>query len=332
MTTPEPPPQPSDGSVIDVRPIASSDDLAAAATWLEGAEAAAGIPLVDEAERDRLTRATDGARPRDWQAFLLGANDQPVGYAAVALPLGDVDHVAGDLAVATDHPQLAPATIRSQGLIALRAAAHELAPERRSVQVWMRHVHDRHLADLDADGFEVARRLGILGRDLGDRVVVPTVDGVTVRPYRSDQDDAAVVDVLAQAYAGTGDGGWTVERFAGKRELAWFRAEDLLLADASDPDEAQAAGPGHRILGLHWLKRRGEGVGEVYNLAIHPAGQGRGVGALLLAAGLAHLREVGCHDVLLWVDRSNERAVELYTSRGFTTRWDDVALEAPLAG
>jgi ribosomal protein S18 acetylase RimI-like enzyme len=32
--------------------------------------------------------------------------------------------------------------------------------------------------------------------------------------------------------------------------------------------------------------------------------------------------------VLLWVDRANERAVELYTSRGFTTRWDDVAFEA----
>jgi hypothetical protein len=36
--------------------------------------------------------------------------------------------------------------------------------------------------------------------------------------------------------------------------------------------------------------------------------------------------------VLLWVDRANERAVRLYTSQGFTTRWDDVALGRTLRG
>jgi mycothiol synthase len=101
--------------------------------------------------------------------------------------------------------------------------------------------------------------------------------------------------------------------------LPWFRAEDLLVAEAPDG----------RLLGLHWLKRREADVGEVYNLAVHPDGQGQRLGPLLLAAGLAHLRAVGCEDVLLWVDRANDRAVRLYEGEGFTTRWDDVALEHP---
>lgn len=358
MTTPDRPSSTAGHTPIDPGPVTSADDLAAATAWLDDAEAAAGIPLVDEGERERLARATDGARPAQWRPFLLRLDGHPVGYAAAAGTLGDVDHVAGDLAVAVDHPQLSPAAIRSAGLGVLRAAARDLAPDRARVQVWMRHVDERHLAELADDGFEVARRLGILGRELSAPVTVPAVDDVIIRAYRPDEDDGAVVDVLARAYEGTGDGGWTRARFAAKRELPWFRAEDLLLAESAGPTEAAGTGhatdpadssdpatgaatdrgaaddgravPGHRLLGLHWLKRRGAGVGEVYNLAIHPAGQGRGAGALLLAAGLAHLREVGCHDVLLWVDRANERAVELYTSRGFTTRWDDVALEAPL--
>ncbi len=86
-----------------------------------------------------------------------------------------------------------------------------------------------------------------------------------------------------------------------------------------------------RVLGLHWLKRRSASVGEVHNLAIHPDGQGRGLGPLLLRAGLDHLAATGCDEVVLWVDRANERAVRLYTSLGFVTRWDDVALARTLS-
>jgi len=74
------------------------------------------------------------------------------------------------------------------------------------------------------------------------------------------------------------------------------------------------------------MKRRGDGVGEVYNLAVDPAAQGRGLGPLLLDAGLAHLFATGMRDVVLWVDATNTRALALYRSRGFTHRWDDVSL------
>ncbi len=292
-------------------------DLEAATDYLDAVEEQVGVPLVDEAERERLRRAVaDGAAPdASWRPVLAVSEGSVVGYAAVAAPSGADDTAVGDLSVPSDRSLRR--VVRSALLSALVTTSSDLEVAR--LQVWMRHVTGDDLTGVAQDGFGVARRLGILGRRLAHPVEVPPAGEWTVRAYRPGPDDGAVVAVLAGAYEGTDDGGWTSQRFAEKRALPWFRAEDLLVAEAPDG----------RLLGLHWLKRRGEGVGEVYNLAVHPDGQGQRLGPLLLAAGLAHLREVGCEDVLLWVDRANDRAVRLYESEGFTTRWDDVALEHP---
>jgi mycothiol synthase len=82
-----------------------------------------------------------------------------------------------------------------------------------------------------------------------------------------------------------------------------------------------------QLLGVHWTKRRTSEIGEVHNLALHPDVQGRGLGGPLLDAGLAHLEHVGCREVILWVDARNAPALALYRSRGFSVRWDDVALD-----
>lgn len=317
-----PPADPFDARAADpvTQRLIDAVTTAPAIRWLDDVEARTGVPLVDESERGRLDRLQRG-EPRDprWWSLAAHLDGEVVGYGAVVLPDAPQDQATGDVAVDVTIAGATPPDPVSVRSVLLQELRHLVVPERAaSLQVWMRYVGDRHLLDIEQDGFVVARRLGILGRRLDDEVELPDADGVTIRAYVPDQDDAAVVDVLARAYEGTGDGGWTTVRFAERRALPWFRPEDLLLATDDTSGD---------VLGLHWLKRRGEGVGEVYNLAIGPEGQGRGVGAVLLSAGLAHLREVGCHDVLLWVDRANERAVQLYTSRGFTTRWDDVALE-----
>lgn len=303
---------------IRVQHADGAADLTAATDYLDAVEEEVGVPLVDEAERERLRRAVaDGAAPdASWRPVLAVAEGRVVGYAAVAAPSGSDDTAVGDLCVPGD-PSLRRA-VRSALLGALVTEGSDL--EVACLQVWMRHVTDDDLTGVDEDGFGVARHLGVLGRRLAHPVEVPPAGEWTVRAYRPGPDDDAVLAVLAGAYEGTDDGGWTRERFAEKRSLPWFRAEDLLVAEAPDG----------RLLGLHWLKRRGGGVGEVYNLAVHPDGQGQRLGPLLLAAGLAHLRAVGCEDVLLWVDRANDRAVRLYEGEGFTTRWDDVALERSL--
>jgi mycothiol synthase len=296
----------------------SDEDAAGVLADLAAEEEAVGVPLVDEAERLRLERlASDGARPTGWTPTVVHLVGEVVGYGAV---LVDEDGVAarGDAAVIGRGAEVdaLPALLSSL------AEAAETAGATR-VQVWVRRAGESEFAAARAAGFDVERRLGVLGRDLDEETALGGApDGVEVRSYRPDDDDEAVVAVLAAAYEGTDEAGWDLARFRERRDWPWFRAEDLLVAELEDA----------RLGGIHWLKRRGDGAGEVYNLAVHPDAQGRGLGPVLLHAGLEHLRRIGCHEVLLWVDLANDRAVRLYTSQGFATRWEDVALARSLRG
>jgi mycothiol synthase len=292
------------------------DQATAAIAALASAEAAAGAPLVDEAERLRLAGFAAGAPPRaGWVPLVACRDGAVVGYAAV-LVSDDSTDARGDAALLgrEEGPRTLEALLETLAdEAAVAAAAH--------LQVWVRHAGPSELAAARAAGYAVERRLGVLGRPLegSERPTPPA--GVEVRAYRPDEDDEEVVGVLAAAYAGTAEAGWDLAAFHERRAWSWFRAEDLLVAEIEHG----------RLGGIHWLKRRGGGVGEVYNLAVHPDAQGRRLGPLLLAAGLAHLREVGCHEVLLWVDLANDRAVGLYTEQGFLTRWEDVALARSIA-
>jgi ribosomal-protein-alanine N-acetyltransferase len=56
---------------------------------------------------------------------------------------------------------------------------------------------------------------------------------------------------------------------------------------------------------------------EIANVAVDPDARGRGIGALLLDAGLAEAVRRGAASVFLEVRESNEAARRLYASRGF---------------
>jgi mycothiol synthase len=289
---------------------------------LDAAESEALVPLVDEAERHRLRALhTQDERASHWHPVLARRGDQAVGYAGIVLPDAPGLLAVGDLAVSREHPPSEP--VLSVLLASLEGLAWQHAAGR--LQVWIRHATADDVSCATDEGYGVDRRLAVLGRHLpvptGEDAAAPP-PGVSVRAARPQVDDEAVVAVLAAAYGTGPDGGWDLARFRERRQLDWFRPEDLLVA----VDEVG------RVLGLHWLKRRSATVGEVYNLAIHPDGQGRGLGGVLLHAGLDHLTALGCDEVLLWVDRANERAVRLYTSQGLTTRWEDVALGRTLRG
>ena len=302
------------------------EDLARAADLLDRAESATGTPLVDEAERDRLARALDGPHLADegWHPALASRAGQLVGYVAVVVARDG--EAIGDAAVEADGDGLVV-------LEALLAGAVELAERAgaATLQVWTRRAGEPEVEAAHAQGFEVARRLAVLGRGLGAALPPAPTSSATVRTYRPGTDDEAVVEVLAAAYAGTEEAGWDLDRFRARTRLPWFRAGDLLVAELA-PAEPDPGDYEPMLAGLHWLKRRDERTGEVYNLAVHPDAQGRGVGPLLLHAGLAHLREQGCDDVILWVDLANEPAVRLYAAQGFATRWEDLALYRTLRG
>ena len=299
---------------VVVREAADARELQAALELLDRREQQSGVPLVDEAERERLGRAVEAGAVGDsgWRVALAWREQTVVGYVGLVID-ADAGQVTGDVA----DPE------GGAGLAVLLEAAARLAQQHgaRRLQVWTRQAGEREVEVARSTGFEVARGLAVLGRSLQSDLPSPPTAAATVRPYRPGDDDEAVVEVLAAAYDGTAEQGWDLERFEGRRRLPWFRPEDLLVAELDDADDGPA------LAGLHWLKRRDERTGEVYNLAVHPEAQGHRVGPLLLHAGLAHLREQGCDEVILWVDLANERAVTLYRSQGFATRWLDLALE-----
>ena len=292
---------------VTARVLADRADLADALRILDHAEEAAGAPLVDQAERRRLELAvaSGGQRGEHHHAVLADRNGDCVGYAGVVIEPG-VRHGVGD--VAFEHG----ATRCSDVLRALLEGVDALVQDHdaHGTQLWIRQATANDVLVAVAAGYAVDRRLAVLGRPLDD---VATAAAGIRSATPDDLDD--VVAVLAAAYAGTPDGGWDRDRFDEHAAQDWFRIEDVLVAEA----------PAGGLHGVHWTKRRGDGVGEVYNLAVAPAGQGSGLGRRLLDAGLAHLHEVGCDDVLLWVDLANEAAIRLYTTAGFTARWEDIA-------
>ena len=93
----------------------------------------------------------------------------------------------------------------------------------------------------------------------------------------------------------------------------WFDPDGFFLAEADG-----------RLVGFHWTKVHGGGIGEVYVLGIDPAAQGRGLGRLLTLTGLHYLRDRGLDCVLLYVESDNPAAVAVYERLGFAVVASDV--------
>lgn len=303
---------------VRVHLLAASGDVEKAIALLDQAESRLEAPLVDEAERERLRALVTGDEEPlpHWHSLLARHGQVSSGYAGIVLPPRRGEPASADLAV---HRATEPS---AETVLALFEALRELTARHgvNMLVVWIRHAEDDDIASARAVGFGVHRRLLVLGRDLASPPAPTLPAGVTVRPYRPDVDDDAVVAVLNAAFDAGAEGDWDHDRLAQRRSFEWFDPADLLLVED----------PHGRIPALHWTKRRGGGVGEVYILAVAPEAQGGGLGRGLLRAGLRHLRNRGCGEVLLWVDEDNSAAVNLYRSEGFSTRWVDIAFDAEL--
>lgn len=315
-------------SPVEVVPVQGAEEDEAF-VFLTALMQRTGVAPVDEDEFRRLSGAAP-IRDRDWiwGAHLALSEGVAVAYAGTRLaPAAGAPSLArADLALDRDHPQAEAALCAALEDAREHARRHGNGDSSGAgsddVQAWLRGATEDDLRAAASVGFALRRRLHVLALDLTgdgaggwDMPVMP--DGLTLRRFVPDLDDAAVAALLTEVYP-HGSNDWDERAIAARRATDWFRAEDVLLL--SD-DEADV------LVGVHWTRRRGGGIGEVHNLALSPDAQGRGLGGLLLDVGVAHLASVGCTEVLLWVDAENTRAVELYLSRGFASRWDDVALE-----
>ena len=251
--------------------------------------------------RDLATRIEDedGAPPLSDQALTrLGADtvehtvaradDRLVGYAQLS---------GRSLEIAADADAVGPLLDATAG---------------RPLLVWAHGTNSRLTAPLTDRGFVRTRVLHQLRRSLAGQVSLPPLpDGVEIRPFVTGRDEDAWLAVNAAAFAQHPEqASWARTDLEARESEPWFDPPGFLLAWR-----------GAELLGFHWTKIHPDEVGEVYVIGVSPAAQGLGLGSVLLAYGLAYLRERGCPQVLLYVDDTNGGALRLYERSGFA-RYD----------
>ncbi len=117
-------------------------------------------------------------------------------------------------------------------------------------------------------------------------------------------------------------GGWSRDQLDERLAVGWVDPDAIFLA-------VDTTGPVPRLAGFHWTKTvpepEGPLEGEVYVVAVDPVDQGRGLGGLLTALGVAHLEDAtGVESVVLYVEGDNTAAVRTYDRLGFAVVHRDV--------
>jgi mycothiol synthase len=247
---------------------------------------------------DHVVAAVKGQAPG--RHFLQTFDTDLVGYAyleaatnpVAELLVGDTGDVAPILAAVTD------------------AAGS-------SLRVWTRGDNAPLNDVLPGLGFTLVRTLLQLRCPVATQPLADAVwpDGVTVRSFRVDSDEATWLAINNAAFAGHPEqASWTLEDIRARENEPWFDPAGFFLAEADG-----------QVVGFHWTKvheKPGGDLGEVYVIGVDPSMQGRGLGEALLLHGLHHLREDrGLATVLLYVEADNRGAIALYERHGFTS-WD----------
>lgn len=250
------------------------------------ADAAAADGLSPLNEQAHLSLSDAGARH-----WLAHADGRLVGYAQWS-----DDDGSGQLVV---HPRHRRRGVGSMLLDALRSVRPDAA-------VWAFGDLPEARALADARGLTPVRGLHLMERTLGPAQPPAAPEGVTLRPF-TDADADAFLAVNAAAFASHPEqGSFDADDLARRQAEPWWDPSGLILAE-------DASG----VVGFHWTKRADAATGEVYVLGVHPRGAGRGLGGVLLDAGLAHLAAGGASRVILFVDADNAAAVRLYERTGF---------------
>ncbi|MFE3546030.1 mycothiol synthase [Nocardia sp. NPDC059177] len=291
-------------------------------TWTDRIDAGTAADV--RALLDRA-KAADGVAPVSEQAVLSLAEADPSTRHLLAERAGELVGYANLVAAHDDHPAMAevsvdPAARRAGvGTELVRAALTEGGPGAR---VWAHGDLPAAKAVSAGLGLVTARELWQMRRSLATQELpeLEVPSDLVLRTYAGPADDAELLRVNNAAFAWHPEqGGWTEREIATRRAESWFDPAGLFLAfDAADPD---------RLLGFHWTKAHPDAApaGEVYVVGIDPAAQGRGLGRLLTLAGLRHLRDTGCSEVLLYTEADNHAAVRTYTKLGFAPAHVDVA-------
>lgn len=275
-------------------------------------------------------RAADGHPPFSDQTMVTlraGDTDGRTVLTLLAREATGQDCAAGDPAGAAvvvadgDGPPLlelvvAPARRRrGAGSALLRAAAELSGVPADDVRAWSHGDHPAARVLAAQHGYRVVRELW---RMSGPIEAVAPADtpppappvGIRLRSFRAG-DETALLALNAAAFAHHPEQGTlSLPDLTDLMAQDWFDAAGLFLAERTVDGV---------LLGFHWTKidPAEPAEGEVYVVGVHPEAQGLGLGRVVTATGLEHLRRRRVRTVTLYVDADNTAAVRLYTSMGF---------------
>jgi mycothiol synthase len=292
-------------TVVDLRDLAAPDQVLLD-ELLERAEAAHEDPPLPEPQQRALAHVD--AAPDGERVVLARNGAQLAGFALVS-PARDGSTVVHVVIDPTEPAGSAPAL--RQAL--LQRAVHE-APTSSPVHFWAMQATAADDESAGAAGFVPERDL------LQMRVPLPLPEAVVAatrplatRAFVVGKDEEPWVETNNRAFAGHPEqGAWTVADLRERMAAEWVELDGFLIAD--DPD-----GPG--LIGACWTKihrDRDPVLGEIYVIDVDPRHHGQGWGRSLTVAGLTYLAGRGITVGMLYTDATNEAAVALYRSLGFT--------------
>jgi mycothiol synthase len=294
-----------DMTVVDLRDLSAPDQVLLD-ELLEQATAAYEDPPLPEPQQRAIAHVD--AAPDGERVVLARHGAQLAGFALVS-PARDgstVVHVVIDPA--------APAGSAPALRQALLQRAVQEAPAASPVHFWAMQATEADDRSAGAAGFAPERDL------LQMRVPLPLPDAVVAatrplatRAFVVGRDEELWVETNNRAFAGHPEqGAWTVGDLQERMAAEWVELDGFLIAD--DPD-----GPG--LIGACWTKihrDRDPVLGEIYVIDVDPRHHGQGWGRSLTVAGLTYLAGRGITVGMLYTDATNEAAVALYRSLGFT--------------
>ena len=170
-----------------------------------------------------------------------------------------------------------------------------------------------------AAGLTVVRNLWQMGRETAGAPELenPNVPaGFSVRSFEAG-DEEAWLDLNRRAFEHHPEQGKMTRQDLDERmaEPWWDPAGLILIFDDATGELAAS----------HWTKiEPGADDGEVYVVAVDPGHQGHGLGKVVTALGLAHLKQRGVRHIDLYVEGDNAAAVATYKRLGFERTGVDV--------
>jgi mycothiol synthase len=172
----------------------------------------------------------------------------------------------------------------------------------------------RTLLHLRADVSEAGAGTGTgSGGGTGTGTAPAFASSATISSFRPGVDDTEWLALNALVFADHPEQGGVTQRDLDViLTEPWFRSDDFLLL-------RDTAGT---LIGYCWLKV--ETDGEFYVVGVHPNSAGRGLGRVLVEAGLERLQARGIRSAHLYVEAENFAAVHLYRSYGFVDDTIDV--------